>query len=223
MPIHISASGLTLISLDPEGIGYDGRVISLLSLLNAVDFLHIYYTEMTNCSQCQNKERLKKILKVPIVFEHIKHNSVQEYLDSYFQKKDLNCSKCKTENKSAKYILLNHPGFLILYFEKDKNKSYSDFSYDDQIYINTLEGKTNIKELTGKIYYKLIGSINAPSDKHFNCAVFNPRIYNNKLDGWYFHDGIKNNGNLVKVKSFKKIRQQKPFVLFYERIDLNKY
>ena len=51
----------------------------------------------------------------------------------------------------------------------------------------------------------------------------NSIIYENKLSGWYFHDGLRKNGNLIKATSFEEIEQEKPFVLFYERENFNNF
>jgi len=67
--------------------------------------------------------------------------------------------------------------------------------------------------------YNLIATINSPSPQHFNCSVFSPKIGSAVKEGWFFRDGLHNNGRIIPKKSFFEIVSEKPFVLFYERED----
>jgi len=71
--------------------------------------------------------------------------------------------------------------------------------------------------------FRLIATINAPYVGHFNCALYKPQLskQDKPLLGWYLHDGLENNGEFFKIHNFKNIAEERPIVLFYQKIVVN--
>ena len=66
--------------------------------------------------------------------------------------------------------------------------------------------------------FELVGTINVPFKGHFNCMIINPVFFKKEpLHGAWIHDGLLNNGSLTKLKDFKELTQNNPYVLIYKR------
>jgi len=224
LPIHLSATGLSKVPLDPAPVGKFGSVSTLLTLFNALSYMQIYSIVGTNCYKCHSKSCQRSLFKVPIIFEEVPALSVQDCINYYFSKKrNLFCSICISNTKSEQSLLINSPPYLILYFETEGqpiNFEGKGFIYSDEINLYVVEGESyNFKEKK-PIKYRLIATINSPTQIHFNCSFKNPKINGIIYSGWFFHDGLQNKGNIVFKKSFEVMLNENPFVLFYERCDL---
>ena len=87
------------------------------------------------------------------------------------------------------YVIINEPKFLFFIIENAlKNYTIGDIDLK-------LEGFTEL--------YELEALINVPFEGHFNCCIKNG-VLNEKsgpksLQNWWFHVGLKNNGQIIEI------------------------
>jgi len=105
---------------------------------------------------------------------------------------------------------------LTIYFETHE-KIFQKFTVNEQIFLKVVS-QSYSQDPSTFVEYQLIVMINSPSPVHFNCSLLNLMIRNQVYEGWFLHDGLKEDGKII-ITTFKKLIQQKPFVFFYKRKD----
>ena len=70
--------------------------------------------------------------------------------------------------------------------------------------------------------FRLVSTINRPTPSHFSCCLYEPQFLHDEMrsEGWFIHDGLKNQGKLVRLDSINNVCKQKPMILFYKRTDI---
>jgi len=194
-----------------EVVGVYGSAISLLPLLSCLRIMEFIYLAGSKCFKCESRSKEFRRFDIPMILKTASSNSIQESFDNFFkQKHGLFCFNCKDKERSEKYLLLNSSGFLIVYLDTE-GKSLTNFKFNKRIFVSTpvvIDGY-NIDK------YSLIATINHPQKGHFTCSLFCPKINGIVRSGWYYHDGMENNGKMVSENTFSK---KNPIVFFYERI-----
>ena len=66
--------------------------------------------------------------------------------------------------------------------------------------------------------YELISSINIPSLHHYNVILKNPYFSpQNQHKGYYFHDGLVNNGEITKIDEDNM--DIRPYIAIYKKVN----
>ena len=91
-----------------------------------------------------------------------------------------------------------------------KNEDFEKFDFNQ-----------NLQNCLSKKTFQLIATINSPYRGHFNCSVLNPHLplTNKHYQGWFVHDGLRHDGNMIAVQDFKKVKINRPIILFYQKIN----
>jgi len=73
-------------------------------------------------------------------------------------------------------------------------------------------------KLSGKTF-TLVGTINVPFLGHFNCIMIDPVLFcGEKLNGSWIHDGLENNGSIVRYGNLSEIYKINPYILIYKSV-----
>jgi len=193
--------------VDDKKPGTMGYVQELLNLMLPLFDLQPFIELEKNCDYCklETKEKVRYPLPLQIhEFGELKYNSIQNYFDWILEKIGDHCEICFEKKLNSIFNIHKDPDFIFIEFIPIQNsKQKSKIQYDATLF----NKKNNSK-------FQLIATINNSTPLHFNCSIFEPRnIFNRQsilLEGWYLHDGVQNNGRLVKLESVKEIWKEKP-------------
>ena len=173
-----------------------------------------------DCDVCSKKE--SRILKIgPIIVippEIVKSNKgkASDALYSVLTDYMVQCSNCDSWMVVKKNIS-NMPKYLVFVFDYLENKKVLDEMIKDvqftvDPFFNYLN---NLYFLKGIIYFP---------PGHYNCHVHglkqNTLISEKFEDTWFFHDGMKNNGEIISddYKQQMDLQENRPYILLYSLI-----
>ena len=85
--------------------------------------------------------------------------------------------------------------------------------------ITNLGYSKKIPNTDTKTSYSLVATINIPSINHFSCSLIDPNFCGNSHTGFWNHDSLLNDSQVMKVLSFDMVASQRPQILFNNRED----
>ena len=138
-------------------------------------------------------------------------DKIERHFSSYYSQCDVKCNE--DQNMNNLFEITAEPKFVVFIIDDLMDKPVS----------NLKNVPFEIKPKEFKSQYELIATINIPYEGHFNCFLFN-HIYLEKdekyeLKDWWFHDGLLNNGFLIKIieQIEDRMKENHPYVLFYKQ------
>ncbi|CAG9319134.1 unnamed protein product [Blepharisma stoltei] len=186
--------------------GWRGSLSTLINLLNGVDEFCCCYHWNFACKACNYCEQLK-IRLPPLIGWIAENSSFNEILEDKFKQIKTECRSCKAKD-SVLPENIKVPLYCFIFL--DENESQINLQK-----INYLECKT--------VKYTLAGII-MEQHSHFTSLVKSPIIkingQFNSITGSFMHDGMRNDGNLLKIDRTitRCIGKAKPYVLLYHRL-----
>lgn len=206
------------VKIDDISPGNQGFVQQLFKLFSPILSLQPFITETKTCKFCELEEKRKTRWPIPIKIHdlnHLKFESIQEYFDWYLNdKSSIHCEVCLQSQLQISSEIVDEPNFIFLEFISSRQTNQlKNFQYTEVL-----------KNTRTKSTFKLIATINRPTQNHFNCCFLKTRLNlikesesKKELNDWFLHDGIANDGKLTLLKNLSEVWKEKPMILFYKK------
>ena len=201
--------------LDDDDVGDEGPITSVITSLRALPVFASNYQERLVChnSKCpayQIHNYVEKCWRLPFILTTNNYDVCTSYAHEVGPKY-IQCMDCKQMMKEVVVPSDAEPEFLVLMV--DSIQTHMD-QFQPNMRINRI-----FQSVLSRKSFILLGCINVPYRGHFNCFLTDPVLFNgDRLLGDWMHDGIKNQGNIIRYPDYQDISVLNPYILFYKRL-----
>ena len=197
--------------------GEEGYITGLFKIFENNNDFCLVYEKISKCIICLKEEKNNLFYNplIPLDINIINIGNLEKIINYKFSLSIVECKIDKLISCQIKYNIINYPNFMFFVLDLNKNEYINNINELSKIFKDKIHINNQIYQIKACIFH-----IN---NNHFTTAVFNIEedILNLKKKKNYYHDGTKNDGNIIEIKeSFNElIKNLFPYIIIIKQIN----
>ena len=187
-----------------------GYVTDLFMCFKSVLNFRFTYSEEFDCDNCGYNNIESNKYHGPII-SITKKSRKQSFHKSYLeliQPKCYVCRLCTKKRMSISKIIEVEPEYLVII---DHTMCPTDSTTQALEFVDVFTNPETDET------FELISTINMPFQHYYNVLLRNPYLtYQNKVDGYFLHDGLTHNGRVHKI-DLAQTKDLRPYIVIYKK------